>query len=71
MVRASRILLPGIVGTVQFDVNESYVGAHPTGTITVGLTLGRWSRPQDYGNPVNPLGTILPTLHYEKFERVR
>ena len=70
-VRASRILLPGIVGSVQFDVNESYVGAHSTGTITVGLTLGRWSRPQDYGNPVSPLGTILPTLHYEKFERVR
>jgi hypothetical protein len=70
-VRASRILLPGIVGSVQFDVNESYLGAHPVGTITVGLTLGRWSRPQDYGNPVNPLGTILPTLHYERFERVR
>ena len=69
--RVSRVLLPGIVGTVQFDVNESYVGAHPVGTVTVGLTFGRWSRPSDYGNPVNPLGTLLPTLHYERFDRVR
>jgi hypothetical protein len=70
-VRASRSLLPGIVASVQFDVNESYLGAHPVGTVTVGLTFGRWSRPQDYANPVNPLGTILPTLHYELFDRVR
>jgi hypothetical protein len=70
-VRVSRILLAGIVATVQFDVNESFLGAHPVGTVTVGLTLGRWSRPQDYANPVNPLGTIVPTLHYELFERVR
>jgi hypothetical protein len=70
-VRVSRILLPGIVAIVQFDVNESFLGPHPVGTVTVGLTLGRWSRPQDYANPVNPLGTILPTLHYELFERVR
>lgn len=70
-VRASRLLLPGIVGTVQFDVNESFLGPHPVGTITAGLTFGRWSRPSDYGNPVNPLGTIGPTLHYEVFDRVR
>lgn len=70
-LRVSRLLVPGIVGTVQFDVNESFLGPHSVGTFTVGLTLGRWSRPSDYGNPVNPLGTIAPTLRYEIFDRVR
>jgi hypothetical protein len=41
------------------------------GTLTFGVTLGRWSRPTDYANPVNPLGTLLPRVRYEKFERVR
>lgn len=70
-VRVSRLLLPGIVGTVQFDVNESFLGPHTVGTVTVGVTLGRWSRPSDFGNPVNPLGTFKPTLHYEIFDRIR
>jgi hypothetical protein len=70
-VRVSRLLLPGVVGTLGVDVNESFLGAHTVGTVTIGVTLGRWSRPQDYSNPLNPLGALVPTLHYEVFERVR
>lgn len=70
-LRVSRLFAPGIVGLVQLDVNESFVGSHTTGAITVGVALGRWSRPSDYSNPRNPLGTLLPRLRYEIFERVR
>jgi hypothetical protein len=70
-VRVSRLLFPGIVANAQFDVNESFVGAHTVGTVTFGVTLGRWSRPSDYSNPVNPLGTYVPKVHYEIFDRVR
>jgi hypothetical protein len=70
-VRFSRLLAPGIVGVAQLDVNESYLGANTVGTITFGVTLGRWSRPSDYANPVNPLGTWIPRVHYELFQRVR
>jgi hypothetical protein len=70
-VRFSRLLIPGVVGVVQLDVNESYLGQHTTGTITFGVSLGRWSRPSDYANPVNPLGTWIPRVHYELFQRVR
>lgn len=70
-VRVSRLLLPGVVGTVGVDVNESFLGANTVGTVTIGVTLGRWSRPEDYSNPVNPLGALVPTMHYEVFGRVR
>ena len=70
-VKYSQLLLPWLAGTVRLDVNESYLGAHTVGTLTFGVTIGRWSRPQDYSNPVNPLGTELPRLHYELFQRVR
>lgn len=70
-VRVSRLLLPGVVGTLGVDVNESFLGANAVGTVTLGVTLGRWSRPQDYSNPVNPLGALVPTMHYEVFGRVR
>lgn len=71
-VRLSALVLPNVALTAQFDVNESFLA--PTGhvgTFTIGLTLGRWSRPTDYSNPVNPLGTTLPRVHYERFPRVR
>ena len=64
-------LLQNVALTAQFDLNESLVGANNVGTFTVGVTLGRWSRPADYSNPVNPLGTMMPRLHYEQFQRVR
>jgi hypothetical protein len=51
--------------------NECFLGTHTVGTVTFGVTVGRWSRPQDYSNPVNPLGTELPRLHYELFQRIR
>jgi hypothetical protein len=70
-VRLSRLFLPGIVGFLQLDVNESFVGANTTGALTFGVTLGRWSRPADYTNPRNPLGTLIPRVRYEIFERVR
>ncbi len=70
-VRFSRLLIPGVVGVAQLDINESYLGQHTVGTITFGVTLGRWSRPSDYSNPVNPLGTWIPRVHYELFQRVR
>ena len=70
-VRLSAIIFPNVAVTAQFGVNESLVGAANVGTFTVGITLGRWSRPADYSNPVNPLGTMMPRLHYEQFQRVR
>jgi hypothetical protein len=70
-IRVSRQLLPGVVGNVQLDFNESFVGPNTVGTLTFGITLGRWSKPRDYSNPVNPLGTYVPTVHYEIFERTR
>jgi HYDIN/CFA65/VesB-like, Ig-like domain len=70
-VKYSQLILPWLAGTVRLDVNESYLGAHTVGTLTFGVTIGRWSRPQDYSNPVNPLGTELPRLHYELFQRIR
>jgi hypothetical protein len=70
-VRASRQLLPWLVGMGQFDLNESFLGAHHVGTITFGVTIGRWPKPTDLSNPVNPLGSLLPRIHYEVFDRVR
>jgi HYDIN/CFA65/VesB-like, Ig-like domain len=70
-VRLSRQLLPGIVGMVQLDLNESFIGSNTVGTVTFGVTLGRWSRPSDYSNPVNPLGTLIPRLRWEVFDRTR
>ncbi len=70
-VRVSRQVFPWLVGMAQLDVNESFIGANTVGTITFGVTIGRWPKPQDFSNPVNPLGTLLPRLHYEVFDRVR
>ena len=70
-VRVSRQLLPWLVGIAQLDVNESFVGSSAVGTFTVGVTIGRWPKPQDWSNPVNPLGTFVPRVHYEVFGRVR
>ena len=57
--------------TAELDINASFVGPDTTGTLTFGVTIGRWSRPPDYANPVNPLGTLIPRVRYERFERVR
>ena len=70
-VRVSRQILPWLVGMAQFDVNESFVGSNAVGTVTVGLTIGRWPKPSDLSNPVNPLGSFVPRLHYEVFDRIR
>jgi hypothetical protein len=70
-VRVSRQLAPWLVGMVQFDVNESYISSNVVGTVTVGLRIGRWPSPADWSNPVNPLGTLVPRVHYEVFPRVR
>ncbi|MFN8061467.1 MAG: choice-of-anchor D domain-containing protein [Vicinamibacterales bacterium] len=70
-IRVSRLVRPWLVGMAQFDVNESFVGAHTTGTLTFGVTIGRWPKPQDLTNPVNPLGSLVPRVHYEVFDRVR
>jgi hypothetical protein len=70
-VRVSRQLLPWLVGMAQLDVNESFVSANTVGTITVGVTIGRWPKPQDFSNPANPLGSLVPRIHYEVFDRVR
>jgi hypothetical protein len=70
-VRVSRLLAPGLTLTAQLDINESFVGPNAVGTFTIGITLGRWSRPTDYSNPQTPLGIDLPHLRYEAFSRVR
>jgi hypothetical protein len=70
-VRLSAIVLTNVAVTAQLDVNESLVGTNNVGTFTLGVTIGRWSRPTDYSNPANPLGTMMPRLHYERFQRVR
>jgi hypothetical protein len=69
--RVSRQLLPWLVGTVQLDVNESFVSSNNVGTVTFGVRIGRRSQPQDYANPVNPLGFWVPRVHYEVFDRTR
>jgi len=68
--RVSRQLAPWLVGWLQVDVNESFVGSN-VGTVTVGLRIGAWPSPADWSNPVNPLGTLVPRVHYEVFPRVR
>lgn len=70
-IRLSALVLPNLAVTAKFDVNESFLGANTVGTLTFGVTLGRWSKPTDYANPVNPLGTTIPRVHYEVFGRVR
>jgi hypothetical protein len=71
-VRLSALIFSNVAVTAQFDVNESFVTPlHTTGTFTIGVTLGRWSRPTDYSNPLTPLGTYVPRVHYERFGRVR
>ena len=70
-LQLSRLLLPWLTGSLRLDVNESFIGGNTVGTVTVGVTIGRWSRPVDYANPVNPLGATLPRLHYELFTRTR
>ena len=67
--RLTHLLIPGMALTMQFDVNESYLSTGTVGTLTFGVTLGRKSRPSDYSNPVNPLGTMVPRAHYEVFPR--
>ena len=70
--RLSALIFSNVALTAQFDVNESFVNPlHTTGTFTIGVTLGRWSRPTDYSNPLTPLGTFVPRVHYERFGRVR
>jgi len=70
--RLSALIFSNVAVTAQFDVNESFVNPlHTTGTFTIGVTLGRWSRPTDYSNPLTPLGTYSPRVHYERFGRVR
>jgi len=70
-VRVSRQVFPWLVGMAQFDVNESYVSSNVVGTFTVGVRIGRWPTPADWSNPVNPLGSLVPRIHYEVFQRVR
>ena len=70
-VRVSGLVLPNVAFTIGVDVNESFLGANTVGTVTFGITLGRWSRPPDYSNPVNPLGTLLTRVRFEQFERIR
>jgi hypothetical protein len=70
-IRVSRQFHPWLVGMAQLDVNESFVSAHTVGTVTIGVTIGHWPRPADFSNPVNPLGTLIPRLHYEVYDRVR
>jgi hypothetical protein len=70
-IRVSREFQPWLVGLLQMDVNESFVGAHAVGTVTIGVTIGHWSRPADFSNPVNPLGALIPRIHYEIYDRVR
>ena len=36
-----------------------------------GFDVPARARPTDYSNPVNPLGTLLPRVRFERFERVR
>lgn len=69
-LRLSRQLAPWLVGMLQVDVNESFVNTGAVGTVTIGLRIGRWPSPADWSNPVNPLGTLLPRVHYEVFSRV-
>ena len=69
--RLSALVFPNVALTMQVDFNESFVGPNTVGTVTFGVTLGRWSRPKDYSNPVNPLGTLIPRVHYELFNRTR
>ncbi len=69
--RLSALLASNVAFTVRLDVNESFIGPNPVGTLTFGITLGRWSRPPDYSNPVNPLGVMLPRVRFEQFTRVR
>ena len=59
-VRVSRQILPWLVGMAQFDINESFVGPERGRYVTVGVTIGRWPKPADWSNPVNPLGTLVP-----------
>jgi hypothetical protein len=70
-IRLSALVAPRVAVTIQFDVNESFVGANTVGTFTFGVTLGLWPRPSHYSNPVNPLGTMIPRVHYEVFDRTR
>jgi hypothetical protein len=70
-VRVSTLLAPGLTLTAQLDVNESFISSSAVGTFTIGITLGRWSRPTDYSNPQTPLGIDVPRLRYETFNRVR
>jgi hypothetical protein len=70
-IRVSRQFLPWLVGMAQLDLNESFVGPNTVGTVTVGVTIGRWQKPLDFSNPVNPLGSLVPRIHYEVFERIR
>jgi len=70
-VRVSNQVFPWLVAFAQVDVNESFISSNAVGTVTVGVTIGRWPKPQDWSNPVNPLGTLIPRLRYEVFDRVR
>jgi len=70
-LRVSRQFQPWLVGFGQVDVNESFISAHIVGTVTFGVSLGHWPRPSDFSNPVNPLGSLIPPVHYEVFDRVR
>jgi hypothetical protein len=69
----SWLVVPHVALTGRLDVNESFIRPNSLwmGTVTFGVTVGRWSRPTDYSNPVNPLGTMIPRVRYERINRVR
>ena len=71
MVRLTHGVTRGIAITVQVDLNESYLGHCNTGRVVFGVQFGRWSRPSDYRNLRNPLGTEIPRVHYETLQRTR
>jgi hypothetical protein len=70
-VRVSTLVFSNVVIDVNFDVNESFLVGNTVGTFTIGVTLGRRPRPTDFSNPLTPLGTTLPRVHYEIFGRTR
>jgi hypothetical protein len=47
-IRVSREFQPWLVGMLQLDVNESFVGAHTVGTVTIGVSIRR-------ADPADPL----------------
>jgi hypothetical protein len=55
--------------TMEFGLNETYVGTSDKGSIVFGLQFGNSIRPKDYGTTTTPVPMDVPRIRYQLLTR--